>query len=161
MEFVADDKVLGRGGNGESLIDGQLKVNIYRTDFVNIAIAVDRVSDGVPENDNYAAKFIRFHVTDDREFFIEICFFIMLPQHFRKRCVHLCDFLGRIGCSFLINMLGAVKGDHGASGLKSIFDFFFCLQMITVSAKALFVSFLEHVERRCGDYIGKGAVGQI
>ena len=47
MEFVADDKVLGRGGNGESLIDGQLKVNIYRTDFVNIAIAVDRVSDGV------------------------------------------------------------------------------------------------------------------
>ena len=119
------------------------------------------MADALPEHDHDPAQLRGGKAADDGQLFVQI-HALIVGAHVRGELgVQAVDLVLGVGDCLLIDLLGAVQRDHSAAGLQSIFDLILGLQMVPVSAVALPVPLLEHVEGRGGDHVREGPVGQV
>ena len=161
VELVPHHEVLGGGGDGQGLVDGQLEIHRHGLDFVDIPIAVHGVLDALVEHDHDPAQLLGGQGADDGQVFIEVHALVVGPNGLGELGVQGVDPLLGEGDGLLVDMLGAVQRHHGAARLESVLDLVLGLQMVPVGAVALLVPLLEHVEGGGGDHVPKGPVGQI
>ena len=161
VKLVAHHKVLGGGGDGQGLVDGQLKIHGDGLDLVDVAIAVDGVPDALVEHDDDPLELIGGQAPQNGQRLVQVHALIVGPDLLRQGSVEGVDLTLGEGDGLLVDLLGAVQRHHGAAGGQGVLDLVPGLEMVAVGAVALLVPLLEHVEGCGGYHVLEGPVGEV